>query len=124
MLVTLSVARSIDELAVALSPGFLRISVWLLAIFIRLVAALFGLLAMLLRRFLRLSMQSPADVLSGYVLVAMGVKILVDRAWRRRQCLAAVPALAFASYPVSLSCAICSEREQCKGKECKGKVFD
>ena len=78
MLVTLSVATSIDSLAVGLSFAVLEISVWLPALIIGLVAAaLTGLglrLGCLLGAASRLG--SRAEIVGGLVLLAIGFKIL------------------------------------------------
>jgi manganese efflux pump family protein len=78
MLVTLSVATSIDSLAVGLSFAVLEISVWLPALVIGLVAA--GLTALGLRLGCLLGAASRlgarAEIAGGVVLIAIGLKIL------------------------------------------------
>lgn len=78
MLVTLSVATSIDSLAVGLSFAVLQVSVWFPAIVIGLVAA--GLTALGLRLGCLLGaasrLGSRAEIAGGLVLVAIGLKIL------------------------------------------------
>jgi putative Mn2+ efflux pump MntP len=78
MLITLSVATSIDSLAVGLSFAVLEVSVWLPALVIGLVAsALTGLglrLGCLLGSASRLG--SRAEIAGGLVLLGIGIKIL------------------------------------------------
>ncbi|MDG4475295.1 manganese efflux pump MntP [Thiovibrio frasassiensis] len=78
MLITLSVATSIDSLAVGLSFAVLEISVWLPALIIGLVAS--GLTALGLRLGCLLGgasrLGSRAEIVGGLVLLAIGIKIL------------------------------------------------
>jgi len=80
-LVALSLATSLDALAVGLTMALMRVSVWLPAVVIGLVAA--GLSAAgvtfgsrLGQRFGRL-----ADLAGGCVLLAIGMRILVEHLW-------------------------------------------
>jgi len=77
-LVALSVATSIDALAVGLSMAFLQVSVWMPCVVIGLVAALFSTVGItfagrLLRRWGRM-----ADVVGGCILILIGVRIIVS----------------------------------------------
>ncbi len=78
MLITLSVATSIDSLAVGLSFAVLEISVWLPALIIGLVAS--GLTALGLRLGCLLGaasrLGSRAEIAGGLVLLGIGFKIL------------------------------------------------
>ena len=78
MLITLSVATSIDSLAVGLSFAVLETSVWLPALIIGLVAS--GLTALGLRLGCMLGAASRlgprAEIVGGLVLVAIGLKVL------------------------------------------------
>lgn len=78
MLVTLSIATSVDALAVGLSMGLLGVSVWSAAAVIGLVA---GVLTMIGIRFgARLGPRwgRGAEALGGVILVAIGIRILVS----------------------------------------------
>ena len=79
-LVMLSVATSIDALAVGLSLSVLRVSVWWPALVIGVVALAFTALGMRLGRTVARarSIGQLAGVLGGVVLVGIGVKILAD----------------------------------------------
>lgn len=78
MLVALSLATSIDALAVGLSMAFLQVSVWLPCVVIGLVAALFSSVGMtfagrVLRRWGRV-----ADLVGGCILILIGVRIVLS----------------------------------------------
>ena len=80
MLVTLSVATSIDSLAVGLSFAVLGISVWIPALIIGLVAAGLTVIGFRLGCLLGATSRlgSRAEIAGGLVLVAMGLKILYE----------------------------------------------
>ena len=77
MLVTLSVATSIDALAVGLSMAFLRVSVWVPAIVIGLVAAVLTATGITFGSRLGPRWGTRAQVLGGCILLLIGLKILV-----------------------------------------------
>ena len=78
MLIPLSVATSIDSLAVGLSFAVLEISVWLPALIIGLVAAGLTALGLCLGCMLGAASRSGsrAEIIGGLVLIAIGLKIL------------------------------------------------
>lgn len=78
MLVTLSVATSIDALAVGLSMAFLKISVWFPSVIIGLVAA--AMTAVGIRFGSRIGSRwgKAAEITGGIVLLGIGVRILVS----------------------------------------------
>jgi putative Mn2+ efflux pump MntP len=77
-LVMLSVATSIDALAVGLSLAMLRISVWIPALVIGLVAGMFTAGGLHLGGYVgrRLRVARYAALIGGLVLLAIGVRIL------------------------------------------------
>lgn len=77
-LVTLSLATSIDALAVGLSLAMLRISIWSPALVIGLVAGAFTAGGIHLGGYVgrRLGISRYAALIGGVVLLAIGVKIL------------------------------------------------
>jgi len=77
-LVLLSVATSIDALAVGLSLSMLQVSIWFPALVIGIVAALFTAAGLHLGRKVGASshLGRYADVIGGLVLLAIGLKIL------------------------------------------------
>ncbi|MBN2021836.1 MAG: manganese efflux pump [Pirellulales bacterium] len=76
MLVTLSVATSIDALAVGLSMAFLRISIWMPAVVIGLVAATLSTVGIQFGRRLGSRVGQAAELIGGGVLLAIAVRIL------------------------------------------------
>jgi manganese efflux pump family protein len=77
-LVALSVATSIDALAVGLSFGVLNISIWFPALVIGVVAAAMTVFGLLVGRRLGSLYGKRMELVGGLVLVAIGVKILVE----------------------------------------------
>ncbi|MEE9530637.1 MAG: manganese efflux pump, partial [Syntrophobacteria bacterium] len=79
-MVMLSVATSIDALAVGLSLSFLRISIWYPALVIGVVAGLFTIIGLHLGRFLssRTRLGHYAELIGGVVLLGIGVNILYE----------------------------------------------
>ncbi len=77
-LVTLSVATSIDALAVGLTLAMLDVSIWIPSLIIGLVAGLLTIVGMLLGRFLGKHWGQRVEILGGLVLIGIGVKILVE----------------------------------------------
>ncbi|MGV1100742.1 manganese efflux pump MntP [Thiovibrio sp. JS02] len=78
MLITLSVATSIDSLAVGLSFAVLKISVWFPALIIGIVASLLTAVGLRLGCLLGAASRlgARAEIVGGLVLLAIGFKIL------------------------------------------------
>jgi putative Mn2+ efflux pump MntP len=76
-LVVLSVATSIDALAVGLSLGMLGVRIWYPAIVIGIVTAALTALGMHLGRPLGVRFGHRMEVMGGLILVGIGVRILV-----------------------------------------------
>lgn len=81
-LVLLSIATSIDALAVGLSLAMLRVSIWVPALVIGLVAGVLTVAGMLLGRRIgqRLgTLWGPrVEIAGGLILIAIGLKILLE----------------------------------------------
>ena len=77
-LVTLSVATSIDALAVGLSMAMVGVSVWLPALIIGLVTAILSIVGIIFGSRLGLRFRTWADTFGGIVLILIGLKILVE----------------------------------------------
>jgi manganese efflux pump family protein len=77
-LVVLSVATSIDALAVGLSMALLGVSIWYPSVVIGLVAAAFTLAGLRLGRLLGQRFGHGMALLGGVILVAIGLKILLE----------------------------------------------
>jgi len=77
-LVILSVATSIDALAVGLSLGMLNISIWTPALIIGLVAGVLTIAGLLLGRRCGTIWGKRVEILGGLILCAIGIKILTQ----------------------------------------------
>jgi putative Mn2+ efflux pump MntP len=77
-LVLLSVATSIDALAVGLSLAMLETSVWFPALIIGLVAGAFTLVGLFLGRRINDAWGARVELLGGGILILIGVRIVVD----------------------------------------------
>ena len=79
-LVMLSVATSIDALAVGLSFSILKVAAWTPSLIIGLVAASMTILGLYLGKMAGTAsrMGERAEIAGGIVLIAIGVKILAD----------------------------------------------
>ena len=75
-LVILSVATSVDALAVGLSLALLNIRIWTASIIIGIVAAGMTLIGMYFGRFLSEKFERATSFLGGAILIAIGFKIL------------------------------------------------
>ncbi len=80
-LVMLSVATSIDALAVGLSLAIIRAPIVIPAMVIGLVAGAFTTAGMLLGRRIGTAWGKRVEVLGGLILVGIGAKILVEHLW-------------------------------------------
>jgi len=78
MLITLSVATSIDALAVGLSMAFLGVSVWLPSIIIGTVAGLMTVIGIVFGRRAGAPLGVWAERVGGLLLVCIGLRILVS----------------------------------------------
>jgi putative Mn2+ efflux pump MntP len=77
-LVMLSIATSIDALAVGLTLAMIEVTIWFPALVIGLVACLFSVVGVLLGRRIGAVWGKRVEVVGGLVLMAIGTKILVS----------------------------------------------
>jgi len=77
-LVLLSVATSIDALAVGFSLGALGVSIWMPAVVIGLVAGALTVVGMLLGRRVGNHWGPRVEIVGGLVLIGIGAKILAE----------------------------------------------
>ena len=77
-LVMLSIATSIDALAIGLSLAVLGVTIWTPALFIGLTASILTLIGMLLGRRLGQAWGTRVEVFGGLLLIAIGSKILIE----------------------------------------------
>jgi putative Mn2+ efflux pump MntP len=81
LLLTLSVATSIDALAVGLSLAFLKVSIWTPSVVIGIVAAGMTALGIAFGSRVGARFGSWAERAGGLVLVGIGIRILVSHLW-------------------------------------------
>jgi len=77
-LVMLSIATSIDALAVGFSLSVIGVSIWLPALVIGLVAGALTVIGMLVGDRIGSRWGSRVEILGGLVLISIGVKILIE----------------------------------------------
>ena len=76
-LVLLSIAVSMDALAIGLSFGVLGIFVWYPAIMIGVVTGIISLIGLRIGRIVGRKLGKPIEIIGGLVLVGIGVRILL-----------------------------------------------
>ncbi len=77
-LVLLSIAVSIDALAVGFTLGLLGIAVWYPAILIGIVTGVLSLLGLRVGQTLGSRLGKPFELLGGLLLIGIGVRIVLD----------------------------------------------
>jgi putative Mn2+ efflux pump MntP len=77
-LITLSVATSIDALAVGLSTGFLHVSIWAPSVVIGVVAGILTAVGILFGGRVGPRFGRVADLAGGLILIVIGLKLLVS----------------------------------------------
>jgi manganese efflux pump family protein len=80
-LVLLSIATSIDALAIGLTLAMLGSGIWFASVVIGLVTAALSFLAVLLGRRAGRAIGTRMEIVGGLALIAIGVKILADHLW-------------------------------------------
>ena len=76
----LAVATSIDALAIGVSFSFLKINIWPAILTIGLITALFSGAGVMIGRFLGSKFKGRAEFVGGFILIALGLKILLEHA--------------------------------------------
>ena len=74
----LAVATSIDALAIGVSFAFLQVNIWKALLFIGLTTGAFSAVGVWIGKWFGCSYKSKAEFAGGFILVAMGVKILIE----------------------------------------------
>ena len=74
----MAVATSIDALAVGVSFAFLKVNIWESVLIIGVVTALFSAVGVLIGNFFGARWKSKAEFAGGFILIAMGLKILLE----------------------------------------------
>ncbi len=77
-MVALSVAVSIDAMAVGVSFAFMKVSIWTPVLLIGLVTALISWLAVRIGRDLGTRFGKPMEIFGGLVLVGIGLRIILS----------------------------------------------
>ena len=74
----LAVATSIDALAIGVSFAFLQVNIWKAILFIGLTTGAFSAVGVWIGKWFGCRYKSKAEFAGGFILVAMGVKILLE----------------------------------------------
>ena len=74
----IAVATSIDALAIGVSFAFLRINIWEAVVMIGLTTAAFSAAGLMIGNVFGSRYKSKAEFTGGFILVAMGLKILLE----------------------------------------------
>lgn len=74
----MAVATSIDALAIGVSLAFLRVDIWRAVLMIGLITGAFSAAGVCIGKFFGSRYKSKAEFTGGFILVAMGLKILLE----------------------------------------------
>jgi putative Mn2+ efflux pump MntP len=74
----LAVATSIDALAVGVSMAFLRVNIWQAIMLIGITTGVFSFAGIYIGKFFGCRYKSKAEFIGGFILMAMGLKILLE----------------------------------------------
>ena len=77
-MLALAVATSIDALAVGVTFSFLHVNIWKAVLIIGITTAVFSAAGVLIGNFFGSHWKSKAEFAGGFILVAMGLKILLE----------------------------------------------
>ena len=77
-LVILSIATSIDALAVGFSLSVIGVSIWFPALIIGIVAGVLTIIGMLIGKRSGDRWGTPVEILGGFILIGIGLKILLE----------------------------------------------
>ncbi len=79
-MLSLAVATSIDALAIGVSFAFLRVNIWTSVLIIGLTTGAFSAVGVVVGKWFGCRYKSKAEFAGGFILVAMGLKILLEHA--------------------------------------------
>ena len=74
----LAIATSIDALAIGVSMAFLGVNIWTAILLIGIATGLFSFAGVYVGRFFGCRYKSKAEFVGGFILFAMGLKILME----------------------------------------------
>ena len=77
-MLSLAVATSIDALAIGVSFAFLRVNIWTSVLIIGLTTGAFSAVGVVVGKWFGCCYKSKAEFAGGFILVAMGLKILLE----------------------------------------------
>lgn len=77
-MLAMAVATSIDALAIGVSFAFLKVNIWTAVLMIGLTTGLFSAIGIYIGNMFGNRYKSKAEFAGGFILVAMGLKILID----------------------------------------------
>ena len=77
-MLAMAVATSIDALAVGVSFAFLKVNIWAAVLLIGLTTGVFSAVGIYLGNFFGSRYKSKAEFVGGFILIAMGLKILLE----------------------------------------------
>ena len=77
-MLSLAIATSIDALAVGVSFAFLKVDIWTAVLLIGIVTAAFSAVGIFIGKFFGCRYKSKAEFAGGFILIAMGLKILLE----------------------------------------------
>ncbi len=77
-MLTMAIATSIDALAVGVSFAFLNVNIWEAVLFIGVTTAILSALGVYIGNMFGSRYKSKAEFAGGFILIAMGFKILIE----------------------------------------------
>lgn len=77
----MAIATSIDALAVGVSMAFLEVDIWIAASIIGLITFAISAMGVVLGYRIGNAIGSKAGIVGGLILIALGLKILVEHVW-------------------------------------------
>ena len=77
-MIGLAVATSIDALAIGVSFSFLKVNIWTAVLLIGVTTGCFSAAGVCIGKFFGCRFKSKAEFAGGFILVAMGLKILLE----------------------------------------------
>ena len=79
MMFTLAIATSIDAMAAGFTLNLLALNAWLACLIIAIVTAVFGFFGIYLGKSSGTWLEDKAEILGGFVLIAIGIKVMFIR---------------------------------------------
>ena len=77
-MLAMAVATSIDALAVGVTFAFLKVNIWEAVLMIGMITAIFSAVGVIIGNFFGARWKSKAEFAGGFILIAMGLKILLE----------------------------------------------